>query len=739
MPQNQPFRIGEIQSFRIGFLLDERLSAERERWPLWIPVFLGAGIALYFALSTEPPGWIGPWGLAAAAIGAWLVRRRSGVALSLVCLCLILAGLSVAQMRTRWVAAPVLDRMTGAVMVEGRVSLVEAIAEGGGSRATIESPTIEKEQDIESEAESVDRELIDPGLRRARLRFRANLPGVAVGDRIRVRATLLPPARPAMPGAFDFARKAYFMGIGATGMALGPAQVLDHDQDAGPRVWLNGLRQSIQRRIGDALPGPDGQVATAIVTGETSGIAADVLAAYRNSGLAHILVIAGLHMGLLAGFVFFVVRGGLALIPAVALRYPIKKWASASALAVIGFYMALAGFPVPATRSFIMAAVVLLAVMIDRGALSLRLWAFAATVILILEPEQITGPSFQMSFSAVAVLIVAYDALGPWLAALRGRMRGWWGHAVMHMTRLALTSFMAGTATLVYGLYHFERIAPWQVAANLIAVPVVGVMVMPFALLALLAMPLGLESWPLAVMGAGIHIVTDIGFWGANLPFAQIPMPPMPVWGLIVFSLGGLWLVLWKGAWRLWGLGPMAVGLASLLFIAKPDLLIDEKATGWGVRTAEDSLLISRGGRIQRDTWAARAGPQAVAFWPKHGRSADGRLSCDERWCLYRTPVARVALVRDEAVLAEVCADADTLVVSAAPVRDTCRGARTVIDRFDTWRRGAHAVWLGEGGAVRVETVAAWQGDRPWSFHPHPRHVAWARDRGKDIGGEADE
>lgn len=720
MPQNQPFRIGEIQSFRIGFLIvvafAANFMAERERWPLWIPVFLGAGVAVYFGLPIEPWPWMGAVGLATAVAATWVLRRRDGVRLVSIAVCLMLGGFSAAQWRTIRVAAPVLDHMTGAVMVSGVASLVEPIADGGGERVTLDDPLIEGFEDL--------------SLKRVRLRFRERLPGVDAGSRIRVRATLLPPPRPALPGAFDFPRKAYYMGLGATGMALDPAQVLEPPNERSWRIALNSLRQRIHQRIATALPGASGAVATAIITGETSGIPPDVLAAYRNSGLAHILVIAGLHMGLLAGFVFFVVRGGLALIPALALRHPIKKWASAAALVVIGLYMALAGFPVPATRSFIMAAVVLLAVMLDRAALSLRLWAFAASVILLIEPEQIVGPSFQMSFSAVAVLIVIYDVLGPVLSRLRTEWPGWWGRVLMHMVRLALTSFMAGAATMVYGLYHFERIAPWQVLANLFAVPVVGVLVMPFALMSLLLMPLGGEAAPLTVMGFGLDLVTRIGFWGANLPLAQIPMPPMPVWGLIVFTLGGLWLCLWKRPWRLWGLAPMALGLASLLFIHKPDILIDDKATGWGVRTAEDSLLISRGGRIQRETWGARAGPLAVGFWPKQGRSADGRLSCDDSWCLYRTETARVALVKDEALLAAVCADANDVVVSAVPIRDTCPGAKVVIDRFDVWRRGAHALWLKDGGGARIETVADWQGDRPWTFHPHPKQAFKRREEG---------
>jgi competence protein ComEC len=515
------------------------------------------------------------------------------------------------------------------------------------------------------------------------------------------------------------------MGVGATGMALAPAEILAEPQEKNWRVALNSVRQSLSDRIRAALPDANGGIATAIVTGETSGIPPDVLAAYRNSGLAHILVIAGLHMGLLSGLVFFVVRGGLALFPFIALNYPIKKWAALISLAVTGGYMALAGFPVPATRAFIMAAVVLLAILLDRSSLSLRLWAFAASVILLVEPEQIVGPSFQMSFSAVAALIVTYESLGPWLGERHRDYRGWMGRVGLHLFRLGLTSFVAGTATMVYGLYHFNRIAIWQVLANLLAVPLVGIFIMPFALSALFLMPFGLEYWPLQVMGQGIEWVTEIGFWSANLPYAQINMPPMPVWGLIVFSLGGLWLCLWRTSWRFLGLLPMGVGLLSLAFLDKPDILLDEHGSIMAVRTGEDSLLINHGGRIVKETWGARAGPLAISFWPKHGRSSDGRLSCDDDWCLYRPTNHEVALIKTEQALASACTGFD-VVISAVPVRDPCPGAKLLIDRFDLWRRGAHEIWLRPDGSYQVETVAHWQGDRPWSFHPQPRHFVKA-------------
>jgi len=286
---------------------------------------------------------------------------------------------------------------------------------------------------------------------------------------------------------------------------------------------------------------------------------------------------------------------------------------------------------------------------------------------------------------------------------------------------MALTTMAAGTATTVYGLYHFNRIAIFQVAANLLAVPVVGVAVMPFAVAALVLMPFGLEALALVPLGWGIAVINWIAAWVAGWPSAQVVAPVLPTWGLIVFSLGGLWLVLWRGGWRYWGLPVMAAGLLSMAFGRPPDLVVDGRGQAFGVRTADGALLISRGGRVLRDTWGRRAGPAAPGRWHKMGRSDDGSLSCDFEICLYRTGERVVALVKDEDAIDAACAGPE-VVISAVPIRQTCQGARTVVDRFDLWRRGAHALWLEPNGRVRVETVAAWQGDRPWSLHPKPRH-----------------
>ncbi|MDA8232321.1 MAG: ComEC/Rec2 family competence protein [Magnetospirillum sp.] len=687
-----------------------RLVAERDRWPLWLPVAVGAGIAVYFALPAEPPSWTGAV-VFAAALGLALAGRRTPLLVPAMAVGLAALGFAAASWRTAEVAAPVLQRPSGAVNLAGTVAQVEP-RPAGGRRVTLDDVRFD------------DGALDGPAPTRVRLTFKPALPAVEVGQRIRVRALLVPPARPVAPGSYDFARKAWFMGLGATGTALGGVEMLT---DGPPptavervRLVLNGLRQRITARIQAVLPGWEGGVAAAIVTGQTAGIPEKVLADFRNSGLAHILVIAGLHMGMVAGLVFFAVRGGLALVPPIALRWPIKKWAAAAALAVIGFYAVLAGMPVPATRAFLMAALVLVAVLFDRPVLTMRLWALAAAAVLLAEPEQLAGPSFQMSFAAVATLVATYEAAGPWLAGLRGRYPGRLAGIAHRVGRMALTSVAAGAATTVYGLYHFNRIALWQVAANLLAVPLTGTAVMPFAIASLALMPFGAEAWALVPMGWGIRAVGWVAAWVSSWPSAVLAAPVLPAWGLALFSLGGLWLCLWRGRWRLWGLPAMALGLAGMALDRPPDLLVDGRGQSFAVRMADGSLLISKGGRIQRDTWGRRAGPVSAEWWPKQGRSGDGRLSCDSQGCLYRLGGREVALVFDESGLDAACAG-PAVVVSAVPIRGACRGAGTVIDRFDLWRRGAHALWLETDGRVRVESAADSQGDRPWSFHPRRR------------------
>lgn len=702
-----PDRIGGFLVQRLGPFANANIvatvMAERERWPLWLPIFLGLGISLYFFAPAEPPLWLGGAGTVGTLSLAWAVRKRPHHLLVALPLLALAAGFFTAQWRTAMVAHPVLERPTGLVRLQGRVAEVELLAEGG-QRVLLDDVRVEVE---------------GPAPRRVRLRLREDM-DLAVGCRIAVTAQLIPPPQPSAPGAFDFARHAWFQELGAIGTMRGRPQILDEGEGQGAWATLNELRRVIARRILDLLPKDgSGAVAAALVTGETGAIPRKVLDDYRDSGLAHILSISGLHMGLAAGLVFFVVRGGLALVPAVALRRPIKKWAAVAALFTTFFYMLLAGAPVPTQRSFLMTGIVLVAVLLDRSALSMRLVAWAAVVVLVLTPEVLVGPSFQMSFAAVAALIAAYEVLSPRLAVWRAEHRGWGTAAGLYLAGVVVSTLVAGGATAVYGIYHFNRFAVWSVAANALAVPLSGV-VMPFAALGLLLMPLGLDAWAWMFMGWGVAAINHVAAMVAGWPAAAVSLPVLPLWGLVLFSFGLCWLVLWRRRWRLWGALPMVLGVAAMALDDPPDILVDGRGYAFGVRAADGTLLVNRGGRIQRETWARRAGPAAAERWPKRGRSSDGRLACDALGCVYRGDGIQVALVQQDEGIAVACDGSAHVVVAAVPIRQACRGAAVVVDRFDLWRRGAHALWLTENGA-RIETVAEWQGDRPWAHRPHRR------------------
>lgn len=691
--------------------IGRRMLAERTRWPLWIPVFLGVGIGGYFSLPVEPPLWLDGLGLAAAAgfLGLALARRHLALVALAAGLLAVVTGFAAAGLRTALVAAPVIERPSGALMLEGRVVEIERLP-GEALRVTFDRLALEQDEPI-----------VVP--ERVRLRVKPGGPRFAVGDRLRLRAMLMPPPPPSMPGAFDFARFSWFKRLGAIGTALGQPEIVataEQGLGGGFLVAVNDLRHRLTERIVAVLPGDRGAVAAALITGDQMPISASMMQAYRDSGLAHILSISGLHISLAAGLVFVGLRALMALIPPLALRYPIKKWAAALAILFAWGYTLLAGSPVPAQRSFLMIALVLLAVLLDRTALSMRPVALAAALVLLVEPEELIGPSFQMSFAAVIALIAWYESQTPRQVAWREAHPGPLAGIGLYAAGIALTTLIAGGVTAIFAIYHFNRFAVWSVLANMLAVPLTGFWVMPWALVLFLLLPFGLEVGALVPMGWGVEAVNRIAVWVAGWPGAAITTPTLPIAGLVVFALGGCWLCLWTGRWRWWGLAPMLLGLVSMSLADPPDLLIDGRGAAMAVRTVDGSLLLNgKGGRILKDTWSRRAGPEAPERWPRQSSSRDGRLRCDPVGCVWRAEGRVVALIRDEAGIEAACAGAG-LVVSAVPLRGTCRGAGLVIDRFDLWRRGAHALWL-RPGHVRVETVAGEQGDRPWSWHPQPR------------------
>ena len=687
-------------------LARRELEAERERWPFWLPAFFGAGIALYFALPLEPSHWPAPAAGLALLAAAFLCRRRVyGLAL-LLALAAASLGFAVAGWRTDQVAAPRLEKRLGPVAVGGRVVEVEQLAKG--RRVTLDRPAIER---------------LAPAAtpRRIRVHLRDGAPELRPGDEVHLRAVLLPPAPPVAPGAFDFQRHAYYLRLGAVGYALGRISI-EPARSHGLALELTALRDRIAARVTAGLPGAEGGIAAALMTGERGAIPPDVVEAMRDSGLAHLLAIAGLHLGMVTGALFFGVRGLLALIPWLALRYPIKKWAALAALAGATFYLVITGATVPTQRAYIMTGVVLAGVLLDRTSISMRMLCWAAVAILFLQPESLTGPSFQLSFSAVLALLAAYESLRqPLLAWIAGE--GWWRVPLLYLAGVAFTSLITSLATIPYSIYHFDRLAAFGVVTNLIAVPVTALWVMPWAIVAMALMPFGLEGIGLAPMGWGLHAVIWSAKTVVSWPGSVAIVPAMPLWGLGAVSLGMLWLCLWRRPWRVLGLAGIALGLASGFLVRPPDVIVSDDARIFAVRAADGRMMISpvRGNDFDVETITKRAGQTTRDPWPEEGTSGDGRLVCDGLGCLYRARGNLVALVREREALLEDCLHANVL-VSAVPVKGACPSPRLLIDRLALWREGGHAIWLSAAGA-ESESVREWRGARPWVPPPPERKV----------------
>ncbi|MEK7245695.1 MAG: ComEC/Rec2 family competence protein [Pseudomonadota bacterium] len=717
--REKPLRAGVNPSSGAERAWEKLFSEEQDRLALWLPVFLGVGIGVYFALPSEPGWWMGT--LLVVATGGLMAAARlvSPSGLGRVAAGALIAtalGFAAAQVRTASVAAPVLEQKTSPVSLSGRIVLVETLPAGEGARITLDR--------IRSSLIAPER---TPEYVRVRLK-RPPAEPLVPGDWISARAVLSPPPAPSAPGAFDFQRHAYFRSLGAVGFVIGGVTRIARAED-GPggegEFWrgLERLRQDLTLRIQTALPGATGAVAAALMTGDRSAIPASLNAAMRDSGLAHLLSISGLHVGLVAAILFVGLRAALALVPPLALKFSIKKWAAAAAIPGTLAYAVLSGMAAPTQRSVIMVGLVMVAVLADRRALTMRTLAWAAAAILLVQPESLLNPGFQMSFAAVAALIAAYEWKGEFQKSPEDS--GWARNLFGVFVAVALSSLVATAATTPYAVYHFNRFAVYGLAANMIAVPLTSFWIMPWAVLAFALMPFGLEALALGPMGVGVEAVNAVAEAVADWPGAGILAPAMPLWGLVLATVGGLWLCLMRRRWRLAGVPVVIAGLASAVLTAPPDVLVDGEGRLLAVRTAEGSLAISapKGSRLSRDTWLRLSGVEEgeAAPWPRPGEADDaGRLRCDHMGCVVRAHGRAVARVRDRGALIEDCARAE-LVVSTVPTKRLCAGAQAVIDRSDLRAKGAHAIWIGADG-ITVKAVNDARGNRPWVLRPPERY-----------------
>nr|WP_246328877.1 ComEC/Rec2 family competence protein [Brevundimonas lenta] len=676
---------------------------------MWAPVAFGGGCAVYFVLKAEPPAW--PLLLyAAVAAAGWFAGRRAGLArawtLPLMLLACFAFGIAAAKLRTDAVTAPIAPALDRPVVVEGWV--VDVDSPGSAGPRVIIAPV--RIDGLAPEDTPV--------------RLRATVRGVAPepGEAVRLFAILNPPPAPASPGAYDFGRTAFFQRMGGVAFALGetrPAYLTPAPWRLRAVMAVNAMRYDLAKRIVARQGERAGGVAAAMTTGHEAWLDPAEVDVMRDSGLAHILSISGLHMAVVGGFAFFLVRLLVAAAPWVALRVPGKKVAAVAGLLAVGTYLVVSGSPPPAERAAVTASIAFLAILLDRQAITMHALAVAALVVLVLQPEAIVTPGFQMSFAATAALVALVEAWPPRIREISAplpilivqRTGAWLGAAV-------LASLVAGAATGPFALQHFNRTAMYGLAANLATAPVSDFLIMPALALGALLEPLGLGAPFLWLAGQGITLMLAIGEWVASLPGAVRTVASAPDYVLPIAFLGVLFCCLWRGPLRWIGL-PFACAVLLWPRAPTPDLWIGDGGTAAAFVENGEAVIMRPGVRqFAVDVWSRRRGLQTTDR-PPEGWTCT-RFSCAPEtaaagpvalWWGKRSPTAEQvdALCRSAQVIG-VRAE-----LSALPA--SCEG-RLVLDGFDFARGGAVELRR-EGPPVANRWRAVWvadaRGDRPWS------------------------
>lgn len=684
----------------------EALQSARGMLFPWIAVLIGCGIGAWFSVAVEPGA--GSYALAALVLVA-------GSALALRVELARPLGLAAAALAAGWIAAGLRAHSLDAPMltfryygpVEGRIVEIDR-SQSDALRLTLDRVVLQE---------------VAPA--RTPARVRVSLQGAQdwlrpmPGQVVILTANLAAPDGPVEPGAFDFRRMAFFDQLGAVGYTRTPVLLLE--EPTGGALPIDRLRTWLTRGMLAHMEGQAGAFAAGAMTGDRSAITEETVQALRDSSLAHLLAISGMNMAFLTAFVFALLRYGLALIPYVALRVNTKKVAAVASLAVALFYLLLSGSNVATERAFIMISVLLCAVLLDRRALTLRSVAVAAMVLLLAKPESLLEPGFQMSFAATIALIVGFAALDG--SIYRERVPRW----LMPVFTLVLSSLIGGLSTAPYAAAHFNRFTDYGLLANLLTVPVMGAVIMPAGAVAALLAPLGLAALPLWVMEQGARWILFVAHWIAALDGAVTAIPAPGPLVLPLFTLGALWLILWRGRVQAMGVLPVLAAMALWITAERPMLLVSGDGRLLGLEGPEGrTLSAAKGGGFAAENWLQNDGDLTLQAQAAERPGFEGPKG--ERW-FDLAGLRAVALSGKgaENKLAAICGSAD-LVILAAEATVAPAGC-PLIDQKMLIATGPLALWS-DGDRVRIEGTKGAR--RLWS--PPARDVALPELSGKGVG-----
>ena len=681
--------------------LHTAFEVEFTRFVLWLPLFLSIGIALYFGENSEPDNIYNMFVLFAilALLGvlgrkrALMHRLYSVLNFVVIASSLIALGYGLADLKMSSLDTKLLQGELFGVEIEGVVKAIETT--DNAKRFYIK---INKSSFRENESGQTVR--LSRRGRNQEIDFGA-------GDIVSLKAVLRGPSAPFYINGYDFQRRAYIDGISAYGYIISDIRVLERNTQ---NFWFENTRLFIEKKIYSHIDNSDtASIVTAFMTGEKKAISEPTLQSIRDSGLAHLLAISGLHVGFVAGLVFFFVRAMLALIPRIALQYPIKKIAAFVALLAAAFFTIMVGASVPTQRALLMTSIVLVAVIIDRRAISLRLVALAATIILCIAPEELISPSFQLSFAAVVALVGFYELARPFMQKLYRDLNPL-RKLLIYFIGLSVTSIIAGLATAPFTLYYFNHLAVLGVLANMLALPIMGGLIMPFVILSYLLMPIGLAEYPLYAMAFGVEWIVAVANYVSSFELASISYAFNNLYILIGIAIAGYTLFFAKT--KLFKFSGVCILFLLVLFSfnhKSPDILISTDDYIYAVKDEQGDYVFSdiRENKFMIEQWAQITGQKTLSTIP----------SCDQAGCISKIDNIRIIFSKNNSSLYEDCFNSD-IIFTRRRVPHYLRCSNAQMIPLSYYRdEGVLSVYLKNNKQTEIISIKDKRGMRPWTVY----------------------
>lgn len=650
------YKIGEfslLSNIRLFiYHIKENFFLETSRWGLWLPVLFSFGIGFYFSLSFEPSKWFTLLFFELLLVLIFLYRRNYTKLFIIGNVFVIVFGFSFASVHSYYISRQVFPpEKEEQLYLKAKISKIEYNYQGK-QRLYIENIRNFDDKDIK-------------GI--YRLTIMSENKSLKNGDCVEMVANIGKVTKPFIVGGYMPNKQTFFEKISATGYVSSRVLPIECENKTNMTSsfvnYINNLRKKYDTEINAVLEKDVASVVSAIAVGERGGISVSLNEQYRDSGLAHFLSISGLHMSMLTGLMFFFMRFIFSLLPWFVSRFDSKKISAVVAMVLSFGYLLISGMEIPAQRAFIMTTIVLLGVLLDRTAISMRVIAIAAFCILIFSPEALLSPSFQMSFSATVALIAFYEHYALKIRRFVVGEDGIYNSFITKMFKIflaymlgiLLTDLVASVTTSVFAVHNFNRLSIYTTIGNLLSGPIIGFVIMPFLLFSILLLPFGLAEIPLKITGFGVSLVNDITRDVSSLPNASILLPSFSSFGLVLMSIGGLWLCIWQQKWRRWGLLFIVLGFSSVFWQRIPDILINEEKTVVAVKDVSGDIVVlpSKKNNILKKIWQEKTASRVLSKKEKkdlknlyeNGEDLDWiDLKCHNKYCDYKK---RVRIYKD--------------------------------------------------------------------------------------------